>query len=166
MGLAVYLTSIRPPELRMRRLVMTVWLSVIVACSHTQPFNATDSNLGPFGTGADAKLTFNTDQDYWPVWTQDGQGCPMPICQNSSGANPPGSTPPAPSGCCPPGGLCAGTLKGRSCTVGVNCPGSTLESIFTHVGSDPNCALQWNPSAARHCVCLTGTLWNGFVVYY
>jgi hypothetical protein len=30
--------------------------------------------VGPAGTGADVRLTFNPDQDYWPSWTADGQG--------------------------------------------------------------------------------------------
>jgi hypothetical protein len=45
-----------------------------VACSHSDSFSTPVSTVGPSGTGSDVQLTFNPDQDYWPIWTQDGQG--------------------------------------------------------------------------------------------
>ncbi len=30
--------------------------------------------MGPFASGTDVQLTFNADQDYWPIWTEDGHG--------------------------------------------------------------------------------------------
>jgi len=45
-----------------------------VACSHSDTFSTPVSAVGSPGTGPDVQLTFNPDQDYWPIWTQDGQG--------------------------------------------------------------------------------------------
>lgn len=53
------------------------WLvlaGMLSACSHTPAFESTVTASGPFTTGADIRLTYNSDQDYWPRWTQDGQG--------------------------------------------------------------------------------------------
>jgi hypothetical protein len=47
---------------------------VLVACDHTDPFVMPPSNVGPSSTGSDVQLTFNVDQDYWPMWTADGRG--------------------------------------------------------------------------------------------
>jgi hypothetical protein len=32
------------------------------------------STVGPSSDGPEVQLTYNSDQDYWPAWTQDGQG--------------------------------------------------------------------------------------------
>ena len=51
------------------------WLLLaMTGCSHGDAFTSTQAPLGPFATGADTRLTNNVDQDYWPAWTQDGQG--------------------------------------------------------------------------------------------
>jgi hypothetical protein len=49
--------------------------AVLTACSHTAPFTGSGSQqLGPFGTGTDVQLTLNVGEDYWPAYTEDGQG--------------------------------------------------------------------------------------------
>ena len=45
-----------------------------IACGHSEPFDATVPTVGPSGVGPDVRLTFNSNQDYWPTWTADGQG--------------------------------------------------------------------------------------------
>ena len=47
------------------------------ACAHSDPFTTSSTgngNTGPFADGPVVQLTFNPDQDYWPMWTQDGAG--------------------------------------------------------------------------------------------
>jgi hypothetical protein len=46
----------------------------LLACGHTEEFTAANPPVGPFNTGPDVRLTFSTEQDYWPVWTDDGAG--------------------------------------------------------------------------------------------
>jgi hypothetical protein len=48
---------------------------LLVGCDHSASF-ATPSTptLGPFSAGADIVLTFNPDQNYWPVLTEDSTG--------------------------------------------------------------------------------------------
>jgi hypothetical protein len=55
------------------------WTAVTIvlclsACGHSDPPFITTSAIGPAGSGADVTLTFNSDQDYWPIWTEDGAG--------------------------------------------------------------------------------------------
>ncbi len=47
---------------------------LVLACAHSDPFVPATSVSGPADSGANAQLTFNPDQDYWPSWTQDGRG--------------------------------------------------------------------------------------------
>jgi hypothetical protein len=50
-------------------------LLVLLACTHSDAFvTPAIPPLGPFSTGPDVQLTFNVDQDYWPAWTEDGNG--------------------------------------------------------------------------------------------
>lgn len=88
----------------------------------------------------------------------DENGCPKPVCSTSLGGGGGGG------GTAP---VCHSVLHGGVCTVDTNCPGSTLRQIFTAVHQDVNCAVQWNPSAARHLGNpLDDALWSGFVVFY
>jgi hypothetical protein len=48
-------------------------LFVLAGC-HSDAFVTPNPPLGPFSSGADEQLTFNTEQDYWPAWTADGAG--------------------------------------------------------------------------------------------
>jgi hypothetical protein len=43
-------------------------------CGHSDAFTSDQATVGPFSTGSDVQLTLNVEQDYWPTWTQDGQG--------------------------------------------------------------------------------------------
>ena len=47
---------------------------VAIACSHSDPFDVTVPAVGPSGPGPDVRLTYNSNQDYWPTWTADGEG--------------------------------------------------------------------------------------------
>lgn len=48
---------------------------LVAACGcHSSPFADVSHTVGPFSTGADVPLTFNADQNYWPMWTEDGRG--------------------------------------------------------------------------------------------
>ncbi|MGH7581860.1 MAG: hypothetical protein ACREL5_01390 [Gemmatimonadales bacterium] len=49
-------------------------VALLASCSHSDAFSPTTSRLGPFTTGDEVQLTYNLDQDYWPTWTEDGQG--------------------------------------------------------------------------------------------
>ena len=55
---------------------MTVrWLLVpllVGACTHSEPFTNDVVLPGPRTSGANVQLTYNVDQDYWPIWTADG----------------------------------------------------------------------------------------------
>ncbi len=50
-------------------------LVAVLSCGHTDayPVPAGETN-GPPTMGTPGQLTFNTEQDYWPAWTQDGKG--------------------------------------------------------------------------------------------
>jgi hypothetical protein len=58
--------------MRVRPLLCLV-LSVAAACDHSDPFSF-GSRLGPASAGSDVLLTYNSNQDYWPAWTEDGSG--------------------------------------------------------------------------------------------
>jgi hypothetical protein len=47
---------------------------LLLACGHSDAFLTPNPPLGPLTSGADEQLTFNTEQDYWPAWTEDGAG--------------------------------------------------------------------------------------------
>jgi len=47
---------------------------VLAACGHSEPLGEGSAALGPFGTGPNVLLTLNPNQDYWPIWTEDGAG--------------------------------------------------------------------------------------------
>lgn len=49
-------------------------LCLAAACTHSDAFTNPVSALGPSSAGPDVQLTYNPDQDYWPIWTQDGKG--------------------------------------------------------------------------------------------
>ena len=53
------------------RLALT---ALLLACGHSDSFITSVSTVGPSGSGPDVQLTFNVDQDYWPAWTEDGNG--------------------------------------------------------------------------------------------
>ncbi len=60
----------------MNRRCLTVAAAALslVGCAHTDLTDPTVPLVGPSGTGADIRLTFNANQDYWPTWTGDGKG--------------------------------------------------------------------------------------------
>ena len=47
---------------------------LVVACGHSEAFDSNLPIVGPSGPGPDVRLTYNPDQDYWPTFTEDGQG--------------------------------------------------------------------------------------------
>lgn len=47
---------------------------LVLGCGHADVFETTIPIVGPSSTGPDVRLTFNTNQDYWPAWTEDGRG--------------------------------------------------------------------------------------------
>ncbi|HEY4321074.1 MAG TPA: hypothetical protein VGM77_07820 [Gemmatimonadales bacterium] len=49
-------------------------LVLFAACGHSDAFDRASERLGPISSGPDIQLTFNSDQDYWPSWTEDGSG--------------------------------------------------------------------------------------------
>jgi hypothetical protein len=49
-----------------------VALLAVIGCDHTAPFSASAAGVGPFSSGDVVRLTFNSDQDYWPTLTEDG----------------------------------------------------------------------------------------------
>ena len=52
-----------------------VWsVIVLLGCGHSDAFVVDATAVGPANSGLDVRLTFNADQDYWPIWTEDGQG--------------------------------------------------------------------------------------------
>ncbi len=55
-----------------RRAVLASGL--LAACGHSDPFVEPTPSVGAFNAGPDIRLTLNPDQDYWPTWTEDGQG--------------------------------------------------------------------------------------------
>lgn len=56
-----------------RGLLLAAIVYLSVGC-HSEPFTPTVYALGPNGIGADTRLTWNPEQNYWPVWTDDGGG--------------------------------------------------------------------------------------------
>ncbi|MES1259695.1 MAG: hypothetical protein ABUL71_03805 [Gemmatimonadota bacterium] len=58
----------------MRRLALGLALCLALACDHSDTFVGVVPTVGPATTANDLTLTFNTEQDYWPAWTQDGAG--------------------------------------------------------------------------------------------
>lgn len=51
-----------------------VALTLLAACHSESYVTPPIDAQPPFGTGPDIQITFNPDQDYWPMWTQDGRG--------------------------------------------------------------------------------------------
>jgi hypothetical protein len=47
---------------------------LLCTCDHSEPYVFPPTTSGPSSNGPDILLTFNTDQDYWPTWTEDGTG--------------------------------------------------------------------------------------------
>lgn len=46
-----------------------------MACGHSDTFvTGANSETVPLVSGTDVRLTYNSDQDYWPVWTEDSAG--------------------------------------------------------------------------------------------
>jgi hypothetical protein len=93
------------------------------------------------------------------IYEADENGCPKPVCSSSLTGSTGGSTSSS-----SPISLCHSAPHGGHCVYGQNCPGATFRQIFSAVGQDPNCALQWNPTGAY--LGLDRDLWPGFVVYY
>ncbi len=64
-----------PTHRRSFAFVASLVLAAGLACSHSDPF-VTGSNLEtvPLVSGTDVRLTYNSDQDYWPSWTEDSAG--------------------------------------------------------------------------------------------
>lgn len=56
------------------RLRISLSLALLLGCSHSDPFVTRIPMVGPLTAGADVRLTLNSDQDYWPTWTEDGSG--------------------------------------------------------------------------------------------
>ena len=52
----------------------SVAMLFLLGCGHSDAFLTPNPPLGPLTSGADEQLTFNTEQDYWPAWTEDGAG--------------------------------------------------------------------------------------------
>ena len=48
--------------------------TMLGACEHSVPFESQPPAVGPFATGKDVLLTYNADQNYWPMWTEDQSG--------------------------------------------------------------------------------------------
>ncbi|HEY4321532.1 MAG TPA: hypothetical protein VGM77_10180 [Gemmatimonadales bacterium] len=49
-------------------------LTTVIAC-HAEPYDTpAEAALGPRTTGDEVQLTYSSEQDYWPAWTEDGQG--------------------------------------------------------------------------------------------
>jgi hypothetical protein len=62
-------------EHRMTRRAIAIALLGTLACAHSGPGESVVALLlGPLTAGTPQQLTYNTDQDYWPSWTSDGQG--------------------------------------------------------------------------------------------
>ena len=57
----------------MRHWIRPATLLALLAC-HSDAFSYAPATVGGVNAGPDVQLTFNTDQDYWPMWTQDGRG--------------------------------------------------------------------------------------------
>jgi hypothetical protein len=48
--------------------------SALLGCGHSDTFSDPTSAVGAYSAGPDIRLTLNPNQDYWPTWTEDGQG--------------------------------------------------------------------------------------------
>ncbi|MGH7593231.1 MAG: hypothetical protein ACRELE_05205, partial [Gemmatimonadales bacterium] len=63
------------PQNRSSRFVpLTLTIVLLASCSHSDAFDNAAPKVGPAGFGGDIQLTFNTDQNYWPIATEDGGG--------------------------------------------------------------------------------------------
>jgi hypothetical protein len=49
-------------------------LLFLCSCGHSDIFVSPNVLVGPVTNGPDVPLTFNSDQNYWPAWTEDGKG--------------------------------------------------------------------------------------------
>ena len=47
---------------------------LVFGCGHTDAFETSIPVVGPSGSGPDVRLTYSSNQDYWPIWTEDGRG--------------------------------------------------------------------------------------------
>jgi hypothetical protein len=47
--------------------------ALLAACSHSETYSIAPPYNGPNSSGPTVRLTFNSEQDYWPALTQDGQ---------------------------------------------------------------------------------------------
>ena len=58
-----------------RSLIAAVAVLAGAGCTHPDSFAPPVSPVyGPFSSGPTVQISFNTDQDYWPAWTDDGRG--------------------------------------------------------------------------------------------
>ncbi|MES1259694.1 MAG: hypothetical protein ABUL71_03800 [Gemmatimonadota bacterium] len=57
-----------------RRCTAACAASLFLACGHGEAFVTSATTSGPSSAGPDVRLTYNAEQDYWPTWTEDGQG--------------------------------------------------------------------------------------------
>jgi hypothetical protein len=46
----------------------------LLGCGHSESFLTPISSVGPSSDGPDVLLTLNSNQNYWPSWTEDGIG--------------------------------------------------------------------------------------------
>ena len=58
----------------MRLAIVFATLIGLAACGHSDAFVNMVPPVDPPATSTDMRLTYNSDQDYWPTWTEDGQG--------------------------------------------------------------------------------------------
>ena len=63
-----------PEFARKRRRWLCAAALGMFGCGHSDQFVTSLPALGPFNTGPDVRLTLNTEQDYWPAWTENGAG--------------------------------------------------------------------------------------------
>ncbi len=69
---------------------MGSWLPLLLfmlaaACAHSDSLTTPSIANGPRGTGPEVQLTLNPNQDYWPIWTEDGQGILYSFIPNIGG---------------------------------------------------------------------------------
>jgi hypothetical protein len=48
--------------------------ALAMACGHSEAFDSSRPDVGPSSTGPDVLLTFSSNQNYWPILTEDGSG--------------------------------------------------------------------------------------------
>ncbi|HEY4321531.1 MAG TPA: hypothetical protein VGM77_10175 [Gemmatimonadales bacterium] len=54
---------------------IAISISIAVVACHSEPYDTPpEAALGPRTTGDEIQLTYSDEQDYWPAWTEDGQG--------------------------------------------------------------------------------------------